>query len=125
MPPDQQLNISFNKKGHLINLAIKYPRYGLKCAIQFRIERIDTRKLGTKSQQKFRNQATRLRKTGRKYREIDEIIGVHETAVCKWHRVYLQDGRSAVTEKQRDRPTGSCHTLTQEQEKELQRAIRD
>ena len=89
------------------------------------MEKTDARKLSTEGQQQLRNQAIRLRKTGRKYKEIAEITGVHETTVCKWYKAYLRDGRSAVIIKKRGRPKGSCRTLTTEQEKELQKAIRD
>ncbi|BBO72617.1 hypothetical protein DSCW_00340 [Desulfosarcina widdelii] len=83
------------------------------------MEKIDARKLSTQAQQQLRNQAIQLRKVGRKYGEIAEITGVHETTVCKWYKAYLRDGRSAVTIKKRGRPEGTCRTLTSEQEKEL------
>ena len=89
------------------------------------MEKTDARKLSTEAQQQLRNQAIRLRKAGRKYGEIAEITGVHETTVCKWYKAYLRDGRSAVRIKQRGRPKGACRTLTADQEKELQKAIRD
>lgn len=87
------------------------------------MEKTDARKLSTEAQQQLRNQAIRLRKAGRKYKEIAEITGVHETTVCKWYKAFLRKGRAAVAIKKRGRPEGSCRTLTQEQEKELQRAI--
>ena len=40
------------------------------------MEKIDARKLSTDAQQQLRYQAIRLRKQGRKYKEIAEIIGV-------------------------------------------------
>ena len=66
-----------------------------------------------------------LKKAGRTYKEIAEITGVHGTTACKWYKAYLRGGKPAVTIKKRGRPKGSCRTLTQEQEKELQKAIRD
>ncbi len=89
------------------------------------MEKTDARKLSTEAQQELRNQAIRLRKAGRKYKEIAEITGVHETTVCKWYKAFLRKGRSAVAIRKRGRPEGSCRTLTQEQEKELQKAILD
>ena len=89
------------------------------------MEKIDARKLSTEAQQQLRNQAIRLKKAGRTYKEIAEITGVHGTTACKWYKTYLRGGKTAVTIKQRGRPKGSCRTLTQEQEKELQKAIRD
>ena len=89
------------------------------------MEKIDARKLSTEAQQQIRNQAIRLKKAGRTYKEIAEITGVHGTTACKWYKAYLRDGRSAVTIKKRGRPKGSCRTLKIEQEIELQKAIRD
>ncbi|MEK6222359.1 MAG: IS630 family transposase, partial [Chloroflexota bacterium] len=89
------------------------------------MENIDARKLSTEAQQQLRNQAIRLKKAGRTYKEIAEITGVHGTTACKWYKAYLRGGKTAITIKKRGRPKGSCRTLTAEQEKELQSAIRD
>ena len=89
------------------------------------MEKTDARKLSTEAQQQLRNQAIRLRKAGRKYAEIAEITGVHETTVCKWYKAYLRDGKSAVRIQKRGRPKGACRTLTADQEKVLQKAMRD
>ena len=89
------------------------------------MEKVDARKLSTEAQQQIRNQAIRLKKAGKTYEEIAEITGVHSTTVCKWYKAYLRGGKAAITIKKRGRPKGSCRTLTPEQEKELQKAIRD
>jgi len=39
------------------------------------MEKIDARKLSTEAQQQIRNQAIRLRKSGRTYKDISEITG--------------------------------------------------
>ena len=89
------------------------------------MEKTDTRKLKPEVQQELRNQAIRLRKAGRPYKEIGEIIGVHPTNVCKWWKAYAQGGQKAITHKRRGRRKGVCRTLTDDQERELQRAIKD
>ena len=89
------------------------------------MEKIDARKLSTEAQQQLRNQAIRLKKAGKTYDEIAEVTGVHPTTACKWYKAYHRGGKTAVTIKKRGRPKGSCRTLTAEQEKELQKAIRD
>jgi transposase len=89
------------------------------------MEKTDTRKLKPEVQQELRNQAIRLRKAGRPYKEIGEIIGVHPTNVCKWWKAYEQGGQKAITHKRRGRRKGVCRTLTDDQERELQRAIKD
>ena len=63
------------------------------------MEKIDARKLSTEAQQQLRNQAIRLKKAGRTYKEIAEITGVHGTTACKWYKAYLRGGKTAVTIK--------------------------
>jgi transposase len=89
------------------------------------MEKIDTRKLKPEVQQELRNQAIRLRKTGRTYKEIGAIVGVHPTNVCKWWKAYEQGGQKAIRHKQRGRRKGVCRTLTNDRERELQRSIKD
>jgi transposase len=89
------------------------------------MKKIDARKLTTEAQQHLRHQAIRLRKSGRTYGEISEVTGVHPTTVCQWYKSYERGGAKAVRIKKRGRPTGSCRTLSQAQEKELRRAIRE
>jgi len=90
-----------------------------------RMEKIDARKLSTDAQQQLRYQAIRLRKQGRKYKKIAEIIGVQLTTVCQWWKSYERGGKKAIRIQKRGRPTGNCRTLKPEQEKVVQRSIRD
>jgi uncharacterized protein YerC len=48
------------------------------------MEKVDTRKLKPEVQEQIRYQAVRLRKAGRKYKEIEQILGVCHTTVCAW-----------------------------------------
>jgi transposase len=89
------------------------------------MEKIDTRKLKPEVQQQLRNQAIRLRKAGRTYSEIGEIVGVHPTNVCKWWKAYERDGQKAVRQKKRGRPHGACRTLSKDQEHQIQKMVRD
>lgn len=89
------------------------------------MEKIDARSLKPDVQQQLRNQAIRLRKSGRKYREIAEIIGVHLGTVSKWCNNYKRDGQKGVRIKKRGRKLGSHRTLAIEQEKEVQKLIED
>ncbi len=88
-------------------------------------KKIDTRKLSTEAQQQIRNQAVRLKRSGRTYKEISEITGVHYTTIYQWYKTYEKGGARAIRIKKRGRPTGSCRTLSPEQEKELKKAVRD
>ena len=89
------------------------------------MEKTDTRKLGPETQQQLRYQVVRLRKAGKTYKEIGEIVGVHPTNACKWYKAYEANGAKAIQSHKRGRKVGSCRTLTHEQEMRLQKAITD
>ena len=89
------------------------------------MEKIDARKFSTDAQQQIRYQVIRLRKQGRKHNEISAITGVSRSICSTWWTLYQKGGKKALKIKQRGRPKGSCRTLKAEQEKELQKAIRD
>jgi len=89
------------------------------------MKKTDARKLKPEVQEQLRKQAVRLRKSGRKYQEIAEIVGVCLTTVCKWYKAYEVEGVKGVRAKRRGRRTGDKRTLTQDQEKELKKMIID
>lgn len=89
------------------------------------MEKIDARKLATEAQQQLRYQAIRLRKAGRTYKEISEIVGVSLTTVCTWWKKYQKGGTKAIRIKKRGRPLGSCRTLSLDQEEILRKSMRD
>ena len=95
------------------------------CAIAFSMKKVDTRKLKPEIQQQYRNQLVRLRKAGRTYKEIGEIVGIHPTNACKIFKAYEKGGSEAIEVTKRGRKVGSCRTLTEDQEKRLKRAITD
>ena len=76
-------------------------------------------------QEQLRKQVVRLRKAGKTYKEIGEVVGIHFTNACKIFKAYEKDGQSAIKAKKRGRKTGSCRTLDYEQEKRLKKAITD
>jgi transposase len=89
------------------------------------MEKIDARKLSTDAQQQIRYQVIRLRKQGRKHREISAITGVSRSICSTWWTLYKSGGKKALEIKKRGRPKGSCRTLSAEQEKILQKSIHD
>jgi transposase len=89
------------------------------------MEKTDARKLSTDAQQQLRYQVIRLRKQGRKHAEISAITGVSRSTCSTWWTLYRNEGRKALEIKKRGRPIGSCRRLNKEQEKEIQKAIRD
>lgn len=89
------------------------------------MDKIDARSIGQQAQQALRNQAIRLRKSGRTFVEIAEIVGVHYSTVRKWWKTYEREGPKGVRIKKRGRRAGQNRTLSPEQEREAQRLIVD
>ncbi len=85
----------------------------------------DARKLNTDVQQQIRYQVIRLKKQGRTHEEISEITGIHRSTSSEWWNLYKGGGKKALKIKKRGRPSGSCRTLTPEQEKILKKAMHD
>jgi transposase len=89
------------------------------------MEKQDARKLSTETQQMLRNQVIRLRKAGKAYKEIGEIVGIHYTKACQLYKAYEKGGKKAIIIQKRGRAKGSYRTLDAEQEQRLKRAITD
>ncbi len=89
------------------------------------MNKIDARSISREAQQQLRNQAVRLREAGRPYKEIAEIVGVHETTVCTWYKTYEREGEKGIKLKARGTKKGERRTLTPEQETELINTITD
>ena len=83
----------------------------------------DARKLSTDVQQEIRYQVIRLKKQGRKRSEISEITSIHPSTLSVWWKLYKSKGEKGLKIKKRGRLSGSCRTLTSDQEKELQKAM--
>jgi len=89
------------------------------------MEKRDARKLSTEAQQELRELAIRLKKSGKTYKAIAEIIQVQPTTICTWYKAYQRGGKNALEIKKRGRRSGSCRTLTEDQELEIQKTIVD
>ena len=89
------------------------------------MKKIDARKLSTKAQLQIRNQAIRLKKSGRTYEEVSEITGVHESGIRRLYKAYERKGATVIQIKKIGRRNGSGRKLSSEQEKEIQRKIYD
>ena len=89
------------------------------------MEKIDARSLSREAQQQLRNQAIRLKKSGRTYDEIAEIVGVHRSTICEWWKLYKRYGAAGIKLKKRGTKPGERRTLTADQEDELQRMLID
>jgi transposase len=89
------------------------------------MENTDARKVSKEVQQELRNQIIRLRRQGRTNREIAQVVGVSEPhASSMWHK-YQKGGITAVRVKIRGRRIGEKKTLSDEQEREIQRLVID
>ena len=89
------------------------------------MEKTDARKLKKEAQQLLRNQVIRLRKAGKTYSQISEIVGVHTSTACQFYKAYEKGGPMRLKLKSEVRPKGSCRTLDPDQEKRLKKAITD
>lgn len=97
----------------------------MRLCYRLRMEKIDARKLSTDAQQELRHQAVRLRKQGRKFKDIADVTGVSRPTLGKWWSLYKNGGKKALEIQKRGRPTGSCRTLNPKQEKQVREAIVD
>jgi transposase len=89
------------------------------------MEKIDARTLNQEAQEALRNQIIRLRKAGRKNKEIAEIAGVSEGHCSRvWSR-YQKDGIKAVAKGKRGRRHGEQRNLTVDQESTIKRLLID
>lgn len=89
------------------------------------MKKTDARRFGKDVQQELRNQIIRLRKKGRTNREIAQMVGVSEPhASSVWHK-YRRGGKTAIQVKMRGRRNGEKKTLTEEQERDIQRLVID
>ena len=66
-----------------------------------------------------------LYRNGMKVMAITKVVGMSWNAVRKTINLYEAEGMKALKPKKRGRPTGTARTLTPEQEKQVQRDIRD
>ena len=89
------------------------------------MEKIDARKLPSVALEEKRRQAVKLREKGMTLEEVGEIVGVHPTTVCKWHKAYRERGMKALKLERRGRKEGSGRRLSKEQEKEVKRLLID
>lgn len=87
------------------------------------MEKGDARKLTTETQEQLRRQAIRLRKRGESYKEIGEIVGVHEDTVWKWWKKYQAEGAKGLKIQKRGRREGTQRSLDCSQELRIQNLI--
>ena len=89
------------------------------------MKKIDARTLKPEVQEQLRKQAVQLRKKDHSVQNIAEMLEVNPGTVYRWCQLYEHGGVKSIRFRKRGRPTGACRKLTIEQEKQLQRLIRD
>jgi len=89
------------------------------------MEKIDARTLKPEVQEQLRKQAIQLRQKGHRIQQIAAILDVNPRTVYRWCQLYQCGGAKSIRIRKRGRPTGACRKLTAEQEKQIQRLIRD
>jgi transposase len=89
------------------------------------MEKRDARALGKEVQQATRHQVVRLRKQGKKNKDIAVFLGISEQHASTIWQKYLKGGRNAVALGARGRRHGEKRTLTEEQEREVKQLIID
>ena len=83
----------------------------------------DARKLSPAELEDRRKLAVKLRKSGKTYAEVAEIVGVHRNAVSKWCAMWEQGGAKALRVKPAGKPKGSGLTLDAEQQKKVRSCL--
>mgnify|MGYP003730604161 CR=1 FL=1 len=89
------------------------------------MEKTDTRTLKPEVQEQLRKQAIFLRQKGHRVQQIAAMLGVHPRTVYRWWQIYRRGGAKSMGCRKRGRPQGACRKLNAQQEKQLQRLIRD
>jgi transposase len=90
-----------------------------------RMKKRDARKLSSDAQYEVRRTAIKLLKSGKSQKEVADILDVARQAIWRWQKLYDAKGLSGLKLKHRGRCKGDFRILTPEQEKEIQRMIRD
>ena len=89
------------------------------------MEKIDARTLKQEVQQALREQVIRLRKQGKKGKDIAQFLGISRQHASTIWQKYTKGGSKAVALGTRGRRHGQKRTLTAGQERELQRLLVD
>jgi transposase len=84
----------------------------------------DARRLSPEQQELLRQKAIRLRKKGKTFREIGQLLDVHPDTVGRWYKRYEAGGVTAIAVQKRG-PKNKPRRLTEPQEQRVIEAIRD
>ncbi|WP_409523339.1 IS630 family transposase [Nitrincola sp. MINF-07-Sa-05] len=85
---------------------------------------IDARKLSPEQQELLRQKSIRLRKRGKTFREIGQLLDVHPDTVGRWYKRYETGGAAAIAVQKRG-PKNKPRRLSEQQEQQVIEAVRD
>jgi transposase len=91
----------------------------------FVMEKIDGRKLKQEVQQALRDQVIRLRKQGKKNKDVVEFLGISPQHCSTLWQKYVQGGKKEILLGTRGRRHGEKRTLSEEQERLIQKLMID
>jgi len=91
----------------------------------FLMEKIDARRLKQEVQQALRDRVIRLRKQGKMNKDVAEFLGISRQHASTLWQKYVRGGKKEVLLGTRGRRHGEKRTLTEEQEREVQKLIVD
>jgi len=80
----------------------------------------DARTLSPAELEDRRKLAVKLRRSGKTYAQVAEIVGVHRNAVSKWCAMWDKGGAKALKVGSPGKPKGSGCTLDKDQQKKVQ-----
>jgi len=86
---------------------------------------IDGRRLPAEAQEERRRAAVRMKEAGSTLAEINDSLGISESAICRTWKTYQKGGDTALRTGQRGRRTGEQRHLSADIEKRIQLKIID
>ena len=89
------------------------------------MEKIDARTLSPEAQYEIRKQVIRLRKEGFGNRVVAKGLGISESQASRIWVSYKKEGSKSISLKTRGRKKGEKRTLSEEWEKQIQKALID
>ena len=87
------------------------------------MEYIDLRKVGIEGLKQIRRQVVRLKKMGKRGKEIEELTGVGQNRISEIWTAYKREGEASLTRKSGGRKKGETMALTEEEQKAIREVI--
>jgi transposase len=89
------------------------------------MENSDLRKISDSAREELRKTAIRLINKGEKKGKVAEMLGCHPRTITNWWKAYKTEGFKSIKPKTRGRREGEKRRLTIDQEKSIQKMLKD